>query len=427
MMQVSIANTSELERVFTVTVPAADLTAAYDKVLKKIAKMAKVDGFRKGHVPQQMIQRLYGSSAFSEAVEKIVNENTPKALEEGKLKLAPNFGIDIKKAELGQDFVYDVVAEEFPKVNVVDLGSLEIEKLTCDVSDADVDNVIEKIRLQNGTFTPAEDDYQIGPNDKVKVKLTITQEGKDPIVNDNGVVVLFAAPKAVAEKYIGKKAGEKFDFTDESGEGDNKIVRKFDVEIKEVQKMNLPELNEAFFKSVGSKDQTLESFKTEVRNNIEREKNYLVLSKNAAAVREALLKAHEFAMPVKFIDKRVEEALEEAKKKAAASQKNAVNQLGKEYYQDLISSSYKYGFIVDAIIENNEIKVTEDDLKSKVQEIASAYEDADEVVKYYLSNPKIKNQIEDQCREQKVVDFVLSKANVKENKIDFNTLAAQAR
>ena len=132
-------------------------------------------------------------------------------------------------------------------------------------------------------------------------------------------------------------------------------------------------------------------------------------------------------MPVKFIDKRVEEALEEAKKKAAASQKNAVNQLGKEYYQDLISSSYKYGFIVDAIIENNEIKVTEDDLKSKVQEIASAYEDADEVVKYYLSNPKIKNQIEDQCREQKVVDFVLSKANVKENKIDFNTLAAQAR
>ena len=425
-MQVSIANTSDLERVLTVTVPSAEFSSAYDNVINKIVKSAKVDGFRKGHVPRQIVLKMYGGQAFYEAVQNVIDKNLPSAVEESKLKLLQNFEIDIKKSELGQDFVFDIHAEEFPAVNLVDFSTLEIEKTSCDITDADVDAIIEKIRVQSGTYTPAEDDYQIGANDKLKIKLTITQEGKDPEVRDNAVVVLPQAPKVVVEKYLGRKAGEHFEFTDEVNQGDQKIVRNFAVDILEIQKMNLPELNEAFFKNIGSKDQTLESFKSEVRANLERERNFLLRSKNSNAVVDALLKAHEFPMPGKYIDKSVADIIAGMKKEANKDASNFDSDASKQYYKDMLTRNFKIQFIREAIIDQNKLEVTDEQLENQVKEIASAYEDSAEVVKYYLSNPNVRAQVTEKCLEQLVSDFVLGKAKVKDVALDFNALTAQS-
>lgn len=424
-MQVSVASPSELERVLTVTVPAAELTNEYNVCVKNFAKKAKIDGFRKGKIPLDVAKKMYGAQAFQEAIKSLVDKNTFEAFKQTELLVTPGFSVEVKTADFDKDLVYDVKAELFPVCKLADFSTIELEQTKCEITEADVDSVIDKVRHQSGQYVEADNEYKTTKHDRVKADLTIKEEGENK--ENKGVTIsLLELPEDVQKNYLDHKVGDEFDYSFSFGEGDKKQTREFHVVILEVKKMILPELNEAFFKKVGAKENTLESFRADVRSNMEREKKFLLQNINNRAVNDALMKAHEFPLPQKYIEFCAKDAVDREMKKNASNKRDSYK-LGMDYYVRSVTNYLKLTTINNAIVKANDIKVTDELIKSYVADVSSAYEDADEVQNYYMSNPTFKERVSEQCLSQLIAEYVVKNSKVTEKSVSFEELTTQNR
>ncbi|HJV61422.1 MAG TPA: trigger factor, partial [Albitalea sp.] len=301
-MAVNVETLDKLERRITLTLAADTINNEVQSRLKRLSRTVKADGFRPGKVPLSVVAQRYGYSVQYEVMNDKVGQAFQEAATEAKLRVAGPPKITEKEGAGEGQIAFDATFEVYPEVKIGDLAQAEVEKVTADVSDAAIDKTLDILRKQRRTFAqrPAAEGAQEGD------RITIDFEGKiDGVPFEGGKAenfqfmvgegqMLETFDKAVR----GMKAGESKTFplqfpADYQGKDVAGKEADFLVTVKKIEQQNLPEVNEAFAKSLGIKDGTVEALRADVKKNLEREVKFRVMARNKGSVMDALVKVAE--------------------------------------------------------------------------------------------------------------------------------------
>ncbi len=431
-MQVSVETTSNIERRMTIGVPAQEIDKAVEKRLQETARTVRMNGFRPGKVPYKVVKRRFGDSVRQEVVGEVMRDSYVKALEESDVSPAGWPRFEPKTMEEGKDLEFVAIFEVLPEIELGDLSKIEVEKMVAEVTDKDIDKMIDNLRRQQATMKEVKR--------KSKNKDTVTIDFKGYIdgeafeggeAQDHRLELGSGQMIPGFEKgIVGAKAGEDIEvevtFPEDYHNEDLKgKPAKFEISVKKVEEAQLPELNEEFFQRFGIEADSEEAFREEVKKNMERELKQAMSAKVKNDVVDGLLETTEVEVPQALIDQEIDRLRNDVVQRFGGQMDP--QQLPKEIFQDQASRRVKTGLLFQEIVKANDLKADDEKVDEKIREIASTYEQPEEVVTHFNSNPEQKAQIESVVLEDAVVDFVLDQAKVKENKAKYDDVIQAAQ
>ncbi|HEN3371294.1 TPA: trigger factor [Yersinia enterocolitica] len=430
-MQVSVETTQGLGRRVTITVAADSIEKAVKSELVKAAKNVHIDGFRKGHVPMNIVEQRYGASVRQDVLGDLMQRNFVDAIIKEKINPAgaPNYVPGQYKE--GEDFTYSVEFEVYPEVELKDLESIEVEKPVVEVNDADVDTMLETLRKQQATWK--ETDAAATAEDRATLDFTGSIDGE---VFEGGKATDFVLAMGQGrmipgfeEGVIGHKAGEEFtidvnfpeDYHAENLKGKS---AKFDIVLKKVEVRELPELTEEFIKRFGVADGSVAGLRAEVRKNMERELKGAVRNRVKTQAIDGLVSANEIDVPAALVEGEIDVLRRQAAQRFGGNEKQAA-ELPRELFEEQAKRRVVVGLLLGEVISQHELKADEDRVKALIEEMASAYEDPQEVIEFYSKNKELMNNMRNVALEEQAVETLLSKAKVTEKPTTFSELMNQ--
>ena len=430
-MQVSVETTQGLGRRLTITIAADSIETAVKSELVNVAKKARIDGFRKGKVPMTVIAQRYGASVRQDVLGELMSRNFVDAIIKEKINPAgaPNYVPGEYK--LGEDFTYSVEFEVYPEVELQGLEAIAVEKPVVEVTDEDVDTMLDTLRKQQATWKDS--DAAATAEDRVTIDFTGSVDGE---VFEGGKASDFVLAMGQGrmipgfeEGITGKKAGDTFTidvkFPDDY-HADNLKGKdaKFDIVLKKVETRELPELTAEFIKRFGVEDGSIEGLRAEVRKNMERELKGAIRNRVKTQAIDGLVNANEIDVPVALIDSEIDVLRRQAAQRFGGNEKQAL-ELPRELFEEQAKRRVVVGLLLGEVIRINELKADEDRVKALIEEMASAYEDPQEVIEFYSKNSELMNNMRNVALEEQAVEAVLAKAKVTDKATNFQELMNQ--
>mgnify|MGYP001548513098 CR=1 FL=1 len=434
-MAVQVETLDKLERRITLTLPAASISSEVESRLRRLSRTVKADGFRPGKVPMSVVAQRYGYSVHNEVMNDKVGQVFSEAVNEAKLRVAGMPRITEKEGAPEGQVVFDATFEVYPEVRLGDLGAAEVERISTEVTDAAIDKTLEILRKQRRTFAqrPAAEPARV--DDRV----TIDFEGKvDGVPFDGGKAEGFQfiiGEGQMLEQFDaavrGMKAGDSKTFplqfpADYQGKDVAGKEADFLVTVKKIEAQHLPEVNEAFAKSLGIADGQVEGLRADVRRNLEREVKFRVLARNKANVMDALVKSAELEIPQALVAAEVERMIEGAradlKKRGVKDAETAP--IPAEVFQPQAERRVRLGLVVGELVRSNNLQAKPEQLQTHIEEMAQSYEKPSEVVRWYLGDRQRMAEVEAVVVENNVANFVLEKARVTDKALPFDELMA---
>jgi trigger factor len=435
IMAVNVETLDKLERRITLTLAADTIQNEVQSRLKRLSRTVKADGFRPGKVPLSVVAQRYGYSVQYEVMNDKVGQAFQQATNEAKLRVAGPPKITEKEGAPEGEIAFDATFEVYPEVKLGDLSGAEVEKVTTEVSEAAIDKTLDILRKQRRTFAqrPAAEGAQEAD------RVTIDFEGKiDGVPFEGGKAenfqfligegqMLETFDKAVR----GMKAGESKTFplqfpADYQGKDVAGKEADFLVTLKKVEQQHLPEVNEAFAKSLGITDGTVEGLRADVKKNLEREVKFRVLARNKASVMDALVKVAELDVPKALVANETERMIDSAradlKKRGVKDADNAP--IPAELFAPQAEKRVRLGLVVAELVRTNNLQAKPEQLQAHIEELAQSYEKPSEVVRWYLGDRQRMAEVEAVVIENNVAEFVLGKAKVTEKALPFDELMA---
>lgn len=423
-MQVSVESTSALERRMTVGVPAERIETEVNKRLQQTASRAKVPGFRPGKVPMSVIRQRYEDSARQEALGDLIQATYYEAIVAQKLNPAGAPAVEPKVFEKGKDLEYVATFEVFPEIQLAGFEGLTIERQQAEVQDSDVDNMLEILRKQNTRFEAVERAAENG--DQLNIDFVGKIDGEafaggsakgTPLVLGSGRMI-----PGFEEALVGVKAGEErvinptfpadYQNLDLAGK-----TAEFTITVNSVSAPQLPELNDEFFALFGIKEGGIDGFRAEVRKNMERELRQAIKSKVKNQVMEGLLAANPVEVPKALIANEVNRLRVQAVQQFGGNIKP--DQLPAELFEEQAKRRVVLGLIVAEVVKKTELKPDESRVRELIEEMASAYQEPQQVVAWYLKNEQQLNEVRSVVLEEQVVDTVLQQAKVTDKAVSY--------
>ena len=423
-MQVSVETTSNIERRMTIGVPAQEIDQAVQKRLQETARTVRINGFRPGKVSMSVVKRRFGDGVRQEIVGEIMRDSYVKALQEQDMNPAGWPKLEPKTLEEGKDFEFVAIFEVLPEIVLGDLSKISIEKLASEITEKDIDTMIDNLRRQQATMKSVKR--------KSKNKDVLTIDFKGSIDGEEfegssaeGHKLTLGSEQMIPgleKAIVGGKTGEELEievtFPEDYHNEDLKgKPAKFDIKIHEVEEPQLPELDTEFFSKFGIEAEDEASFRKEVQKNMERELKQAVSNKVKNDVVDGLLETTDVDIPAALSDQEIDRLRQEAVQRFGGQVD--FQQLPKEIFQEQAERRVKTGLLFQEVVKVNDLKVDPAKVDEKIQEIASTYEQPSEVVEHFNSSPEQKSQIESSVLEDQVVDYVLSQAKVTEKKVKY--------
>ncbi|WP_318484271.1 trigger factor [Photobacterium leiognathi] len=429
-MQVTVETTEGLERQLTITVPAANIEDAVTAELKKIAKTRRFDGFRPGKAPLKMVAKMFGASVRQDILGEVMHRHFIEAIVKEKINPAgaPTF-TPVEIAE-GKDLVFKATFEVFPEIALQGLDKVVVEKPVVEVTEADVDTMLETLRKQQATWAEVEVEAAADANSRVTIDFVGTIDGEE---FEGGKAEGFALAMGQGrmipgfeDGIVGKKAGDEFTvevtFPEEyHAENLKGKAAAFAIKLHKVEAQELPELTEEFVAKFGVEDGSVEGLKAEVRKNMERELKQAVKGRIKDQVLNGLVEQNDITVPAALIDQEIEALRQQAAQRFGGDAKN-MPELPRELFEEQAKRRVVVGLLVGEVIKSEELKADEERVKAIIAEMASAYEDPSEVVKYYETNEQLMNNMRNVALEEQAIDALLAKAQVSDKAVSFNEL-----
>jgi trigger factor len=432
-MTVQVETLEKLKRRITLTLPTASINGEVESRLRKLARTVKADGFRPGKVPMSVVAQRYGWSVQYEVMNDKVGQAFESAANEAKLRVAGAPKITQKEETPEGQMAFDATFEVYPEVKIGDLSAVSIERVATEVTEGAIDKTVDILRKQRRTFQQRPAAEGVQETDRV----TIDFEGKidgEP----------FAGGKAEGFQFIvgegqmlpqfdlgvrGMKAGESKTFpvafpADYHGQDVAGKEADFLVTMKKIEAQHLPEVNEAFVKTLGLKEHTVEALRADVKKNLGREVKNRVLMRNKAAVMDALVKAAELDVPQALVDGETERMIEAAR---ADLKQRGVKDADKapipaEMFKPQAERRVRLGLVVAELVRSNNLQAKPEQLQAHIEEMSQSYEKPAEVVRWYLSDRQRMAEVEAIVIESNVTAHVLSKAQVTDKVLPFDEL-----
>jgi trigger factor len=426
-MQVSVTATGGLERRLEVAIPAAQIDGEVAQRLNKISRTARLKGFRPGKAPLAVIRQQYGEQVHGEVVNDLMRSSFSEAVAREKLNPAGGPRIEPIAMGPGGDLKYAAVFEVLPEVKLQPVTDIAIEKPVASVGDEDLAAMIDTLRKQR----PAHNEVAraAAVNDRVTVSFKGTIDGVefDGGSGENVAVTIGGGQvmKEFEDALVGASAGDsrEADATFGADHPNKELAGKkahFAIQIGKVEEQVLAPLDEAFAKSFGISDGSLESLRNEVRANMERELNEAIRQNLRGQVLEALYKRNPLELPRQLVDERIQELQVEMLRRAGV--RDAKQLPPREPFEEAARRRVALSLLMGEVVRSANLRVSRESVQEKLNEVAASYSKPDEVRRAYLQNPDMMRQIESQVLEAQAIDWVLGQAKVTDKAATFSDL-----
>jgi len=432
-MQVSIEETGSLERRLNVAVPQERIEKEVQSRLQRLSRTAKVKGFRPGKVPMKVVAQQYGRQVRDEVVGEVIQSSYFEAINQEKLQPAGMPSIEPKVMEEGKDLEYTATFEVMPKVELAEVAGARLEKTVAEVSDEDLEKMLENLRQQRTSWKEVKRKAKKG--DRLNIDFTGTIDGEAFAGNSGQNVPITIGSGRMIDGFekglTGAKAGEELtldlQFPEEypHKEVAGKPVQ-FQVKVNSVEAPELPELDEEFARSFGIGDGSLDSLRQEVRQNMERELKQALAARNKQAAMDKLMELNKVEVPAALVDQEAEGLKRQMMQQMYTPQGKSGVDLDASMFREQAERRVTLGLVLSELIKSREIKVSEEQLRAKVEEIAATYEKPEEVVKWYYSDKKRLSEVESLALEDAVVDWVFAQGDVSEKQSRFDEVLGRA-
>lgn len=422
--------TSALERRIDMSVAMADIEVEVEKRLKQIARTAKVAGFRPGKVPQKVVAQHYGAQARSEAIGAAVEKAFEDKVQEQKLKVAGYPRFEPKAAEGADKMEFSAVFEVFPEIALADLSGAEVEKVSFTVTDAEVEKTLDALRKQRVSYEVASRAAQ--KDDRVTIDFVGRLDGVEfEGGKGSGFPVIVGGGQMLPDfdnALVGMKEGETktVDVAFPEGYQAPNLAGKtaqFDITCTKVEAAKLPEVDAEFAKALGVADGDVTKMRDEVRANLEREVKKRLQSAVKSKVMDALLNANPIEVPKALVEMEAQYMMENARQDFKARGMNVEKMpFEPSWFIPQATHRVKLGLVLAEVVKAKDLKAKPEQVRAVVDDFAATFEDPQEVVRWYYSQPQRLQEAESLATENNVVEWVLSVAKVTEKAVDFDEL-----
>lgn len=426
-MQVIEESANGLERKIKVQVPAARIDDAVKERLQSLAKTARINGFRPGKVPLQVVRKRFGAQVRSEVLGDVINDSYREALTQEQYRPAGMPSIEpVISEEETEDFEYMAVFEVYPEIELADMAGSSVEKTVSGVEDSDLDEMIETLRKQRINWV--EVDRAAENEDQVTMDFVGSIDGEEfaggsaqdaPLVlGSNSMIPGFEEQLLGVSKGDTKKIKVNFPEEYRATELAGKEA-EFQVTVNAVKASELPEVDDEFAKEFGVEEGGVEALRADILKNMERELGQSLENLNKQAVMEILLEKNNFDVPSSMVKEEVERLRKQIIEQMQGQGQSEPPALADELFQSDAERRVKLGLLIAEIIKKHEIKPDPDKVKTTIETLASSYEDPKQVVDYYYGNPEYLQNIEGLVLEQQVTDWVLDQAEIVDKPMKF--------
>ncbi|CUB02217.1 trigger factor [Marinomonas fungiae] len=420
-MQVSVETTSPIERVLTISVPAARIDDKVNAEVAKTAKTVRIDGFRKGKVPVSVVKKRFGQSIRMEALEQVMRDAYVEAIQAESIQPAGMPSIEPKNIAEGADLEFVAKVEVYPTIELADASKIEVTRVVSEVTEADVDTMLETLRKQNAEWSAVEREAQDGDQVTIDFVGFLGDEafeggaanGHKLVLGSNTMIPGFEAG------IVGIKAGEERTISvsfPESYQAEHLAGKEasFKIIAHEVAEQVLPELNDEFAGKFGLENADLASLRAEVQKNMERELSQAVKAKLKNSLFDQLLALNPVDVPAALVDQEVDGLRQQAARQFGGMQGFDASQLPAELFSEEAKKRAALGLLISEVIQKNELKVEEERVRAFLEDMAQAYQEPQQVVEFYLKNKEQLAQVQSAVLEEQVVDKLLESAKITE-------------
>lgn len=429
-MQVTVEAGTGLERRMTVQVPEERISDQVKDRLKSLGRTARLHGFRPGKVPARVLERTYGRQVRDEVVSKVLESSLFEAFGTENLKPAGQPTIDALDSKPGQGLSYTAVFEVYPEVQAPEAASLELSRPVAEVTEQDVDKLIETLRKQRRTWE--ELDKEAADGDRLTLDYKGTIEGEPFEGGEAQQVPVELGSHSLIEGFEealkGAKAGEErvldLTFPDEYHAKDlaGKPVQ-FKVTVFKVEEPRLPEVDDEFIKSFGVEEGGVDALRKEIRENMERELRDTIQARMRNDAMDALLSRHELELPKALVEDESRRLMEQTRQNLVRQGAGSPSlQLQPVLFENQARRRVALGLILAEIVKANDMTADPEKVRGRVASIASAYQDPEQVMGWYYADKQRLAEIESLVMEDEVVEWIVEHAKVNDEKTTFDAI-----
>ena len=423
--EASLETSAGLERRLTVRVPTADIERAIAARLKQVGKTAKLKGFRPGKVPQKVVQQYYGGQVRDEVMTDVIRTTYSRAIAEQKLNPAGGPRIEALAGEGagGEHFAYRATFEVYPEIALKPLSELALDVPSVEVSEDDLDAMIEKLRGQRATWAAVERPAAAG--DRATIDFAGTLDGA-PFEGGQGkgVAIVVGSGQTLPEfdrALHGVQAGTSTTATvvfpqDYPAKNLAGKTAEFTIDVQKVEERELPPLDDEFAAAFGLAGGA-GALRGEVRNNMERELKERLRADTKTRAFDALIAANGIVVPRALVEDEVSSLQADTLRQMGST--DASQAPPRERFEASALRRVTVGLLVQEILREHKIKLDQARVDQRVKELAAPYEKPEEAAQFYLSDRGMMTQIEASVLEDQVVDFLLSQANCTTKSLSF--------
>lgn len=439
-MQVFIETTSGLERRLTVGVPAERVESEINTRLQKAAKNARLDGFRPGKVPMRVMRQRFGEGVRQEVVGEVMSQSFYEAVNQENLRPAGQPSIEPKSMDAGKDLEFVATFEIFPEIELGDMNGFTIDKPTAEVTDEDVDNMIEVFRKQQGSWEVVA--RAAAEGDQVNIDYAGTRDGEpfdggsaqgsDMELGSNSMIPGFET--GIEGMSAGEEKVLSLSFPDDYHSEELKgAAVEFTVTLHEVKEQKLAELDEELFEKYGVEEGGEEKFRLDIAENMTRELSTAVKNRVKQQVMDALIDAHqEQDVPKALIANEIGAMRKQMFQQfggagGASPDLDLESLLPAEMFEERAERRVKLGLVLGEMIQREGLEADAERVRAAIDEMASTYQEPEEVVNWYYSNQEQLASVESMVLEDQVVEKLLESAAINENECTYQEALSQAQ
>ena len=426
-MQVSVESISKLERRMQVQVPAERVSQEIAARLKNLSRTARLKGFRPGKAPIKVIRQQFGVQVHREVIGELLQSSFAEAVTEKQLSPAGNPRIEPQSVDEGQDLRYVATFEVFPEVALQPMDSLELERVTAEVTESDIDAMIERLRKQQLKYSPVT--RAAATADKVTIDFLGKIDGSE-FAGGKGenIGIVLGEGRMLPELeqgLIGAAAGEHRDIrvnfpadyraTELAGK-----TAIFSTDIRLVEEPALPEVDEEFCAAFGVTEGGVAKLREDVAANMRRELEQNLRTRNKTAVMEKLYQANPIDVPNAMVESQIRDLQVEAMRRAGT--KDVSQAPPREPFLEPARRRVALGLIINDVIRRENIVLDPQRSNARLDEMVGAYGDAAALKRAYQQNAEAMRQVESLALEDQVVDWILDHAKVQQKTSTFKEL-----
>ncbi|KTD61501.1 trigger factor [Legionella spiritensis] len=431
-MQVSVETLKGLERKVTVSVPTEKVEEEVSLRLRNLARKAKIAGFRPGKVPMNVVKNRFSDSVREEVARDMVQSTLYDALKESELVPAGSPYVEPEQLEQGKDFTYTAVFEVFPEFNINELNQDEIETISAEVNDSDVDDMLEKLREQNKEWQDVS--RAVAKGDKVVFDFEGfiddnpfeggSAEGYELVIGSNAMIPGFE------EGLIGGKKEEPFEIkvTFPEDYGHKELAGKdavFKITIKQVMEGKLPALDDEFAGKFNIKEGGMEALKKDIKENMVRELERRVAAMNREKIFDKLLSVNTIDLPMALVDKEIEHLKHDMYHRLFGhehTENEKIPDFPRELFEEQAKRRVQLGLLFSEYVKKHELVAEKSRVDAMIDKFASAYESPDELRNWYQGNKERMAEVEALVMEELVAEKISEHAKIITKVMDYDAV-----